>query len=119
MRFDPLQFVLVLAVLAAAVALISGPLRAPRGEADDAGSHEAQADAAALEAAKEAKYREIREAELDFRTGKLSREDWEAVDRDLRSEALEILGRLDRLGADGDGAGGGGQPARSSRHTTS
>jgi hypothetical protein len=29
--------------------------------------------------------------------GKLSREDWRAVDRDLRGEAIEILRELDRL----------------------
>ncbi|HEX3278005.1 MAG TPA: hypothetical protein VHR40_05760 [Thermoleophilaceae bacterium] len=50
-----------------------------------------------LEAAKEAKYREIRDAELDREMGKLSREDWRAVDRELRAEAIEILQELDRL----------------------
>ena len=29
--------------------------------------------------------------------GKLSREDWRSVDRDLRAEAIEILRQLDRL----------------------
>ena len=29
--------------------------------------------------------------------GKLSRDDWRAVDRDLRGEAIEILRELDRL----------------------
>jgi hypothetical protein len=51
-----------------------------------------------LEAAKEAKYREIRDAELDHRMGKLSDEDWRRLDRELRAEALEILRRLERLG---------------------
>jgi hypothetical protein len=50
-----------------------------------------------LEAAKEAKYREIRDAELDREMGKLSRDDWRAVDRELRAEAIEILQELDRL----------------------
>jgi hypothetical protein len=52
------------------------------------------ADLGELEAAREAKYREIRDTELDFRTGKLSREDYDRVDGALRSEALEILDRL-------------------------
>ena len=52
---------------------------------------------AALEAAKEAKYAEIRDAELDYRTGKLSEADWRALDRALRAEAIEILRRLDAL----------------------
>ena len=50
-----------------------------------------------LEAAKEAKYREIRDAELDHRMGKLSDADWRALDGELRSEAVEILRRLDAL----------------------
>jgi hypothetical protein len=50
-----------------------------------------------LSAAKEAKYREIRDAELDHRMGKLSQSDWRAVDRELRGEAIEILRELDRL----------------------
>ena len=40
-----------------------------------------EAERAELEAAKEAKYREIRDAELDHRTGKLSEADWRALDR--------------------------------------
>jgi hypothetical protein len=50
-----------------------------------------------LEAAKEAKYREIRDAELDLQMGKLSKEDHRAVDAELRGEAIEILRSLDKL----------------------
>jgi hypothetical protein len=85
---------LVLAVLVAAVVVV--PLRRPDvAEARDAAAR------AELEAAKEAKYREIRDAELDRRMGKLSEEDWRAVDRELRAEAIEILRELDRLGGGG------------------
>jgi cytochrome c-type biogenesis protein CcmF len=49
-----------------------------------------------LEALKEAKYREIRDAELDHAAGKLSDEDFARLDAELRSEAVEIL-------ADGNG----------------
>jgi hypothetical protein len=52
---------------------------------------------AALEAAKEAKYREIRDAELDFRMGKLSDADYRTTDRELRAQAVEILRELDAL----------------------
>ena len=52
---------------------------------------------AALEAAKEAKYREIRDAELDYRMGKLSEPDWRTADRELRAQAIEILRELDEL----------------------
>ena len=58
-----------------------------------------------LEAEREAKYREIRDAELDYRTGKLSQEDYNAVDGTLRSQALEILDRLEDLGAASGGEG--------------
>ena len=50
-----------------------------------------------LRAAKEAKYREIRDAELDHRMGKLSERDWKGVDSELRGEAIEILRELDAL----------------------
>ena len=52
---------------------------------------------AELEAAREAKYREIRDTELDYRTGKLSQEDFAATDGALRAEAVEILDRLEAL----------------------
>jgi len=50
-----------------------------------------------LEAAKEAKYREIRDAQLDLEMGKLSEDDHRAIDRELRGEAIAILKRLDAL----------------------
>ena len=50
-----------------------------------------------LEAAKESKYREIKDAELDFRMGKLSEHDWRALDAELRAQAIEILRQLDKL----------------------
>jgi cytochrome c-type biogenesis protein CcmF len=46
-----------------------------------------------LEALKEAKYREIRDAELDHAAGKLSDEDFALLDAELRREAVEILDR--------------------------
>jgi len=84
-----------LAIIALALIVtfvVLGPLR--RGaEVDRRGDDQL----AALEAAKEAKYREIRDADLDHRTGKLSDADWRAQDRALRAEAVELLRRLDRL----------------------
>ena len=83
----------MLVVLAVVVLVVSAPLRrAPRDEETE------DAERAELEAARDAKYREIRDAELDHRTGKLSEADWRALDRDLRAEAVEILRRLDELG---------------------
>ena len=45
------------------------------------------------DARKEAKYREIRDAELDHAAGKLSDEDFAILDAELREEAIEILDR--------------------------
>ena len=87
-----MELVLVLAVVGVALFLIAGPLR-ERHPADPRES----AERADLEAAKDAKFREIRDAELDYRTGKLSREDWHALDSGLRAEAVELLRRLDAL----------------------
>jgi cytochrome c-type biogenesis protein CcmF len=47
------------------------------------------------DARKEAKYREIRDAELDHAAGKLSDEDFAVLDAELRREALEILDRVE------------------------
>ena len=81
--------------LVCAVVLVATPFRKQREiTEEDARSFER----AELEAAKEAKYREIREAELDYRTGKLSKEDWRATDSGLRREAMELLRCLDRFG---------------------
>jgi cytochrome c-type biogenesis protein CcmF len=52
---------------------------------------------AELHLAREVKYRELRELELDYRTGKLSRADYEATGGALRAEAIEVLDRLERL----------------------
>ncbi len=49
----------------------------------------------ALELAREVKYRELRDLELDLATGKLSREDYEATNATLRAEALAILDQLE------------------------
>ena len=86
---------LVLVVLAVVVVVVAAPLRRGRAEAVDA-TESARRDA--LEAAKDAKYAEIRDAELDYRTGKLSDGDWRSLDRQLRREAVELLHRLDALG---------------------
>jgi len=88
-----MDLLLVLVVVALIVVLVGAPLR--RRGADDADEH---AERAELEAARDAKYREIRDADLDHRTGKLSDADWRSQDRSLRAEAVDILRRLDELG---------------------
>jgi hypothetical protein len=97
---------LIMVLLALVVTVVGAPLRARRAQVPG-GSGTAQPDREAaaerrdreallaeLRAAREAKYQEIRDAELDFRTGKLSQGDFEAVDAGLRAEAIAILDRL-------------------------
>jgi hypothetical protein len=96
---DALVVLLTLLLLAGVLLVISAPLRARATERRGARETEQgrrEPERAALEAEREAKYREIRDAELDYRTGKLSREDYEAVDADLRREAIAILDSLER-----------------------
>jgi type II secretory pathway component PulM len=88
-----MEYGLALILLAALVAaVVLGPLMR-RGDEEQ----EEHTRLEELRAAKEAKYREIRDAELDREMGKLSQEDWRTVDRDLRGEAIEVLRELDRL----------------------
>ena len=94
-RVDVLAPLIVIVLLAVVVLVVSAPLR--RGAAAREHEHD-ELERADLEAARDAKYREIRDAELDLRTGKLSEADWRATDRELRAEAIAILRRLDALG---------------------
>lgn len=88
----------ILVILAVVVWTVSAPLR--RGP--EAAESENAAALEELEAAKATKYREIRDAEMDHRTGKLDEADWRAVDRQLRAEAVAILREIDRLGGNGE-----------------
>ena len=90
---EALAPVLVVLALALVVAVVSAPLRRGPAARDEPEAQRLRE----LEAAKEAKYREIREAELDRRTGKLAEEDFRALDRQLRGEAMAILRELDEL----------------------
>ena len=85
-----MELLAVVVVLALIVIVVGAPLRR-RGVREIEETRRARRAAAA----RDAKYREIRDAELDHRTGKLSDADWRAQDRALRAEAVEILRRLD------------------------
>ena len=101
------DFLVVIAVLFVVVLVVSAPLRRAR-RADSVESGEL----AELEAAREAKYREIRDAELDHRTGKLSDADYQLLDSNLRAEAIEILRSIDgERGRPAESSNGGGPPA--------
>jgi len=116
-----MTFLVLLVVVVAVVVIIAGPLRRPKADSRALERATPATDQAVreLEAAREAKHREIRDAELDHRTGKLSDADFEAIDSTLRAEAIAILKRLDatgdtaailkRLDATGDTAAAGGE----------
>jgi len=84
---------LVIVALALVVWVVAAPLR----KGPQAVEQEAELERVGLEAARDAKYREIRELELDHRTGKLSDQDFRDLDRQLRAEAVQILRELDAL----------------------
>jgi hypothetical protein len=91
--------ILIAVVLVAGVAcILSSPWRvrraARRNESVELTT--LRGEVAELAAARDAKYREIRDAELDHQTGKLSDADFNTVDGALRAEAIALLKRLDR-----------------------
>ncbi len=92
---DILAPIIVILLLGAVALFVTAPLRSGAAEIERAETEGRRAD---LEAARDAKYREIRDLEMDHRTGKLSDEDWRGLDRDLRAEAVDILHELDQLG---------------------
>jgi hypothetical protein len=96
------EVLLALVIVAAVVWFVSGPLRRSAGETKTASERLENPRVAELEARKEAKYREIRDAELDREQGKLSRADWGRQDAELRREAIEILKELDRAHAEAE-----------------
>jgi predicted Holliday junction resolvase-like endonuclease len=89
------ELLLIALILLVVVVFVTAPLRrASRGvrEVEDP-------RVAELEARKEAKYREIRDAEMDREAGKLSEREWRRQDAELRREAIAILKQLDALEA--------------------
>jgi len=91
-----MEFVLAVLIVVLVAWFVTAPLRdrAPTGREDPA-----IAELADLEARKTAKYRQIRDAEADRAAGKLTEEDFQRLDRELRAEAIEILKKIDRLRA--------------------
>ncbi len=86
-----MDFVIVLAILTLVVLVVSAPLRRPGAQP----AQELDEELAELEAERAAKYREIRDAELDHHTGKLSDADYAELNRELRVEAIDIMHKLD------------------------
>ena len=85
-----MELLLVCAMVGLVAVGVTRPLRRPPAARDAAGGA-----VRALEAARDAKLREIHDAELDLETGKLTVEDHRALDGRLRAEAMELLRELD------------------------
>lgn len=88
------ELVLIAVLLLAVAVFVTAPLRRPPGEA----SASEDPRLAELEARKEARYREIRDAEMDREAGKITREQWKRQDAELRRDAIEILKQIDAIG---------------------
>jgi predicted Holliday junction resolvase-like endonuclease len=91
-----LELLLAVAIVVLVAWFVTAPLRGRAAEVSDETTHR-EAELAELEARKEAKYRQIRDAETDHVAGKLSDEDFKRLDNELRSEAVAILKKIDRL----------------------
>lgn len=103
-----MEIVLALVIVAVVVWFVSAPLRRSASETAAASERIEDPRIAELEARKEAKYREIKDAELDREQGKLSQADWSRQDAELRREAIQILKALDKAqGETKDGRGAG------------
>lgn len=87
-----LEVMLALAATAAVLAALAAPV--VRGVDEP----EYDAARAELEDAKQAKYREIRDAELDRAAGRLTSDQRREIDAELRKEALAIVTKMDELG---------------------
>jgi hypothetical protein len=95
-----MELPLALAIVVLVAWFVTGPLRGRPSAGGDVGR---DAELADLEARKEAKYRQIRDAEADHAAGKLTDEDFRRLDRELRADAIAILKRIDRARARGPG----------------
>ena len=91
-----MEFVLIAVILVVLAVFVTAPLRRAAGFADGEDEDPRFAD---LEARKQAKYREIRDAELDREAGKITEQEWRRQDTELRRDAIGILKQLDELEA--------------------
>ena len=92
-----MEYALAILILLALAWFVAQPLRRRAGGEEDAGTAVEDPVLAELEARKEAKYREIRDGEIDRAQGKLTEDDFRRQDAELRAEAIAILKELDRV----------------------
>ena len=110
---DPvLELLIAIVLLAAVAAWISVPLRRAGGQSEPGLEDPVIAE---LEARKQAKYREIRDTELDHAQEKLSDEEFARQDAELRREAIAILKEIDAAEAERPGETDRSRPGRRRR----
>ncbi len=104
-----MEFLIAIVIIAVVAVIVTAPLRST-GQGGAAVVSTDDPDLAALEAAKQAKYREIRDTELDHAQGKLTDADFKRQDAELRAEAIELLKLIDAHEEEAAGEGEGGEP---------
>lgn len=92
------MFVKVMLALLA-VGLVAYPLLAPPREDEE--ERDPPEDLEELHRRKESTYAAIKELEFDFRTGKLSEEDFHALDARYRMDALELIDAIEAFEGEG------------------
>ena len=97
-----LELLIAILLLVVVAAWISVPLRRSGAPSEPGLEDPVLAE---LEARKQAKYREIRDTELDHAQEKLSDEEYARQDAELRREAIAILKEIDAAEAERGKAG--------------
>lgn len=92
-----MEFVLAVLIVVVVAVFVAVPLRRRPPTREDDAADAFDQGLADLEARKLVKYREIRDVEADRAAGKLSEPDFRRMDAELRTDAIEILKRIDRL----------------------
>ena len=95
-----MELLIAIVIVSVVAAWVTMPLRREEAALERGLEDPVLAD---LEARKQAKYREIRDSELDHAQGKLGDEEFARQDAELRQEAIEILKEIDAASADREG----------------
>lgn len=100
-----MEILLAVIIVALVAAFVLVPFRSAAGGGPAKSVPTEDPALADLEARKQAKYREIRDTELDHEQGKLGEAEFRRQEAELRAEAIAILREIDDLNPEGGGAG--------------
>ncbi len=93
-----MELLIAVVIVVVVAAWVTIPLRRPADQPEPGLEDPAMAE---LEARKQAKYREIRDTELDHAQNKLSDDEFSRQESQLRGEAIAILKEIDDAEASG------------------